>query len=104
MAKIGLRTIVFLSVLVSGGAVATGAYAIGAPQSAACAAAGGTEDGSYCVLPNGDYCESMTLARDNVCKGPDGTVESGDDYGSNEVIEDETVIIEDSSDDYGSDE
>ena len=89
MARFGLSTF-FLSVLAVG--FAGPAHAVlggsGAPQSVHCKSVGGTEDGSYCVLENGDYCDSMTLFREGVCKGPDGTVQAEEDYGSDEVVED----------------
>lgn len=88
----GFRAAGLLSALTVTVGLATPAHAVlggsGAPQSVHCENVGGTEDGSYCVLPNGDYCESMTLFRDNVCKTPDGTILSDEDYGSNEIIED----------------
>lgn len=56
----------------------------GAPQSVACKAAGGTENGQMCVLENGQACQSMALARDNVCLDEEGNVvEEGPDTGSN---------------------
>ncbi len=100
MARFGLSALGFFSVLALGSAGSAHAVVLGgsgAPQSAHCASVGGTEDGSYCVLENGDYCESMTLFREGVCKGPDGTVQAEEDYGSNE-------IVEDSGDDFGSDD
>lgn len=61
----------------------------GAPQSEACKAAGGTEDGQMCVLENGQACQSMGLARDNVCLDADGNVvEDGPDTGSNMAPDD----------------
>jgi putative hemolysin len=55
----------------------------GAPQSEACLAAGGTEDDRFCVLPNGDKCDSMKLFRDNVCEDPDGNIIEETDDGAN---------------------
>jgi hypothetical protein len=91
MVRFGLSTFGFLSVLALGFAGSAHAVVLGgsgAPQSEHCKSVGGTEDGSYCVLENGDYCDSMTLFREGVCKGPDGTVQAEEDYGSNEVVED----------------
>jgi hypothetical protein len=56
----------------------------GAPQSEACKAAGGTENGQMCVLESGQACQSMALARDNACLDEEGNlVEEGPDVGSN---------------------
>src|SRR5688572_30503823 len=91
MARSGFSAFGFVSALALGSLFATGAQAVlggsGAPQSEHCKSVGGTEDGSFCVLENGDYCDSMTLFREGVCKGPDGTVQSEEDYGSNEAVE-----------------
>lgn len=92
MARFGLSALGFFSVLALTAGFAGQAQAVlggsGAPQSEHCKSVGGTEDGSYCVLENGDYCDSMTLFREGVCKGPDGTVQDDTDYGSNEIIDD----------------
>jgi putative hemolysin len=91
MARFGFSALGFVSVLALGSVFATGAQAVlggsGAPQSEHCKSVGGTEDGSFCVLENGDYCDSMTLFREGVCKGPDGAIIEEEDFGSNEVIE-----------------
>jgi hypothetical protein len=56
----------------------------GAPQSEACKAAGGTENGQMCVLESGQACQSMALARDNACLDEEGNlVEEGPDVGTN---------------------
>ncbi len=65
------------------GAVVLGGPGTGAPQSLNCQAAGGTEDGRFCVLPDGDSCESMKLFRDSVCEDPDGNILDEPDYGTN---------------------
>jgi hypothetical protein len=71
----------------------------GAPQSEACKAAGGTENGQMCVLESGQACQSMALARDNACLDEEGNlVEEGPDVGSN-LPPDES-----GGDDSGSDE
>jgi hypothetical protein len=71
----------------------------GAPQSEACKAAGGTENGQMCTLPNGQGCQSMALARDNVCLDEDGNViEDGPDTGSNLPPDEDDSGESDSSD------
>jgi hypothetical protein len=61
----------------------------GAPQSEGCRAAGGTESGNMCTLPNGTACQSMGLVRDNVCLDEEGNeIEQGEDTGSNMGPED----------------
>jgi hypothetical protein len=64
-------------------AIVLGGPNTGAPQSLNCQSAGGTEDGSFCVLPNGDSCDSMKLFRDSVCEDPAGNILEEADYGTN---------------------
>jgi putative hemolysin len=69
----------------------------GAPQSIGCAAAGGTESGNMCTLPNGISCQSMALVRDNECLDVEGNlIEEGEDTGSNMGPEDSNAPQSDS--------
>jgi hypothetical protein len=98
-----LRVAIALAVLSLGLAPAQAQAKLGgtgAPQSESCKAAGGTESGNMCILPNGTGCQSMPLARDNECLDEFGNlVEDGEDYGSNMGPDDSNEESEGSSSD-----